>query len=122
MALQQLTDIMGIQCVPVTCPATCVVTVETPRHGQARHIKLRSNRGHLKTERGRERERERESVCLCVCYTFVMVLVISRETGMMCIYQYVYILCVYYTVVLVLADSLRSHRGHLNYVCSLYII
>jgi len=114
MALLQLTDVMGIQCVPVTCPATCVVTVETPRHGQARHINLRSNRGHVK------REGEGESVC--VYYTFVMVLVISRETGIMCIYQYVYILCVYYTVVLVLVDSLRSHRGHLNYVCSLYII
>jgi len=73
-------------------------------------------------------------VCMYVYCTSVMVPVISKDPGIMCIYQYIYIyvlyihikyiyiLCVYYSVVIVLTDSLRSHRGNLNYFCSLYII
>jgi hypothetical protein len=61
------------------------VTVEAPRSGQARHAHLSNYRGNLKN----------------VCYNFVVVTTVMVKTGIMCTY-------VYYTVVLVPGEPLRS--------------
>jgi hypothetical protein len=52
-------------------------------------------------------------MCVYLHYNILVVPAVSVETRIMCVYTYVF-MYVYYTLVLVPGDPLRSYRGHLN--------